>query len=51
MHHINFESLPADPDVCMRPGTKADGLKYYKYSLLYTYNVLGISENGKYVLM
>ena len=50
MHHLDYKSCPADPDVWMRPKIKADGGKYWEYVLLYTDDVLIISENGEAVL-
>ena len=34
----------------MRPATKSDGSPFYEYVLLYTDDVLVISENGEKVL-
>ena len=50
MRHLNFVSCLADPDVWMRPAKKADGSEYYEYCLLYTDDVLMISENAEKVL-
>ena len=50
MHHLDFQSCPADPDVWLRPAKKADGAEYYEYVLLYTDDVLVISERGEDVL-
>lgn len=50
MRHLDFKSCPADPDVWMRPATKADGTEYYEYILLYTDDCLCISENAERVL-
>eukprot|EP00957_Ditylum_brightwellii_P127024 9683781-Ditylum_brightwellii.AAC.1 len=50
MWHIGFKFCPADPDVWMRPALKADGTKYYEFVLLYTDDVLVISENGEKLL-
>ena len=50
MRHLDFESCPSDPDVWMRPVKKSDGSKYYEYVLLYTDDVLCISENAEYIL-
>ena len=44
MTSMNFQSCPADPDVWMRPGTKANGSTYWQYVLLYTDNILAIME-------
>eukprot|EP00957_Ditylum_brightwellii_P202176 15328949-Ditylum_brightwellii.AAC.1 len=45
MWHIGFKSCPADPDVWMSPVIKADGGKYYEFVLIYTDDILVISEN------
>ena len=50
MRHLDFESCPSDPDVWMRPAKKSDGSKYYEYVLLYTDDVLCISENAEDIL-
>ena len=50
MHHLNFIPCPADPDVWMRPASKADGSSYYEYILLYVDDALCISENAEDVL-
>ena len=50
MRHLQFESCLADPDVWMRPAKKADGSEYYEFVLLYTDDILVISENGEEVL-
>ena len=44
MHELGFESCKADPDVWIRPSTKADGTDYYQYVLLYTDDILPIME-------
>ena len=44
MHHLEFISCPADPDVWMRQAKKADGTKYWEYLLLYTDDALVVSE-------
>ena len=50
MRHINFVSYQADPDVWMRPARHSNGTEYYEYILLYTDEVLVISENAEKVL-
>jgi hypothetical protein len=50
MRHLNFTSSLADPDVWMRPAKKANGSECYEYVLIYTDDVLVISENGEHVL-
>ena len=50
MTSMNFKPCPADPDVWMRPGTKADGSAYWQYVLLYTDDILAIMEEPeKYI--
>lgn len=50
MDHLGFTSCPADPDVWMRPAMKANGAKVYDYVLLYTDDVLVISDNAENIL-
>ena len=50
MDFLNFKSCPADPDVWMRPAIKNDGTTCYDYVLLYTDDVLVISENAEAIL-
>ena len=50
MTHIGFKSCLADPDVWLRPAIKADGQEYYEYVLLYTDDVLCISENPEKII-
>ena len=50
MHHLNFKSCPADPDVWMREALKADGTEYWEYVLLYTDDCLYISTNPERTL-
>ena len=50
MRHLNFTSCPADPDVWMRPGKKADGTAYWEYLLLYTDDALCVSETPENTL-
>ena len=45
MRHLKFEHSLADPDVWMRPAKKSDGTECYEYILLYTDDVLVISDN------
>ena len=45
MEEMDFKACKADPDVWMRPGTKADGTKYWQYVLLYTDDILAIMED------
>ena len=50
MRHMDFQSFPSDPVVWMRPSKKRNGSKYYEYVLLYTDDVLCISENTENIL-
>jgi hypothetical protein len=50
MRHLEFVSCPADPDVWMRPAVKSNGDEYYEFVLLYTDDVLVVSENGERLL-
>ena len=50
MKHLRFESCPADPDVWMRPAMKADGSEYWEYVLLYTDDVLIVSDKAEQTL-
>ena len=50
MEFLGFISCKADPDVWMRPATKADGCEYWEYVLLYCDDTLVISEKGEAVL-
>ena len=50
MDFLGFTSCKADPDVWMRPATKADGSEYWEYVLLYCDDTLVISEKGESVL-
>jgi hypothetical protein len=42
---MGFKPSVADPDVWMRPATKADGEEYYEYLLAYVDDILAISVN------
>jgi hypothetical protein len=50
MRHLDFVSCPANPDVWMRPAKRSDGSDYYEYILLYTDDLLVLSENAEQVL-
>ena len=50
MRHLDFVSCPADPDVWMRLAKNLNGTDYYNFILLYTNNILVISENAEQVL-
>ena len=45
MEEMNFESCQADPDVWMRPGTKANGTTCWEYVLLHTDDILAVMED------
>ena len=47
MRHLNFVSCTADLDVWTRPAQKSDGSSDHAYVLLYTDDVLLISDNGE----
>ena len=50
MHHLDFRSCLADPDVWMRPAKKGDGSPYYDYVLLYVDDALVVSDNAQSIL-
>jgi Reverse transcriptase (RNA-dependent DNA polymerase) len=50
MEHIGFKCCPADPDVWMRESAKSNGTEYWEYVLLYTDDVLAISEKGEHII-
>ena len=50
MRHLEFKHSFADPDVGMRPAKKSDGSECYDYILLYTDDVMVISDNAETVL-
>ena len=51
MKQMGYKPCLSDPDLWMRPKTRdSDGLKYYKYVLLYVDNVLAIGDNPEEVL-
>ena len=45
---IGFKSSLADPNVWMRPATKASGEKYYEYILCYVDDILCISHHAQF---
>ena len=47
MRYLDLESCSSYPYVWMRPSKKSDGSKYYDYVLLYTDDLLCISETQK----
>ena len=50
MRHFGFKSSLADPNVWMREAVTAEGAKYWEYILLYTDDVLVISDTGEKTL-
>ena len=50
MRHLDFTSCLSDPDVWMRPAKKTDSTSYYEYILLYTDDVLVISQHAEETL-
>ena len=50
MRHLGFKSSLADPDVWMREAVTAEGAEYLEYILLYTDDVLVISDTGEETL-
>ena len=50
MAHLKFKSCPADPDVWMRKAFKSNGTPVWDFVLLYTDDVLVISENAEAIL-
>ena len=47
---IGLKSIPADPDVWLRPVIKPHGEEYYEYILVYVDNILAISMNPTEIL-
>ena len=45
IYDLGFKPSAADPDVWMRPATKADGTMYYEYVLVYVDDILALSES------
>ena len=50
MHHLEFVTCPADPDMWMWPAQKSDVSPCYKYILLYTDDTLVVSERAEEIL-
>ena len=46
-----FKSSIADTDVCLRPAVNLYGKQYYKYVLVYVYEILGIIIDANKVLL
>ncbi|CAJ1933829.1 unnamed protein product [Cylindrotheca closterium] len=47
---LEFQPCRGDMDVWRRPCQRKDGLKYYEYILVYTDDVIAISENPKAIM-
>ena len=45
-----FKSSIADPDVWIRPATKADGEQYYKFILVYVEDLISISQDSVFAI-
>jgi hypothetical protein len=45
LDEMGFKLSIADPDVWLRPASKADGEEYYEYILMYVDNILAISAS------
>ena len=50
IYDLGFKPSAADPDVWMRPATKADGMKYYEYVLVYVDDILAMSEKPEEIM-
>ena len=50
MHHLQFVTCPADPDVGMWPAQKSNSSPCYEYVLLYTDDTLVVSERAEEIL-
>ena len=50
MRHLGFKSSLADPAVWMQEAVTAEGAEYWEYILLYTDDVLVISDTGEKTL-
>lgn len=50
LHDMGFVPCVADPDVWMRPATKANGEEYYDYILCYVDDIMCISEDPEKIL-
>ncbi len=51
LHELGYKPTKADPDVWIRPATKANGFKYYEYILCYVDDVLSISDDPKKTML
>ena len=45
LRQMGFVSCRADPDVWMKPATKADGTEYYQYVICYVDDVAAAMES------
>ena len=50
MHHLNFRTCLANPDIWIQPAQKGDGAPYYDYVLLYVDNAQVVSDNAESIL-
>mmetsp|Transcript_12139 Transcript_12139/g.17505 ORF Transcript_12139/g.17505 Transcript_12139/m.17505 type:complete len:474 (-) Transcript_12139:35-1456(-) len=50
LRDLGFQSCLADPDVWLRPATKASGDEYYEYILVYVDDLLVCSHNAAQIL-
>jgi hypothetical protein len=50
MSEIGFNLCLAAPDVWLRPAVKADDTKYYEYVIVFTDDILAISEKPREIL-
>ena len=50
IYDLGFKPSAADPDVWMHPATKADGMKYYEYVLVYVDDILTMSEKPEEIM-
>ena len=42
---MRFKSMIADPDIWIRPATKADGEQYYEFILVYVDDMIATSQD------
>ena len=50
LDEIGFKSIPAGPDVWLRPAIEPDGEEYYEYVLMYVDDILEISIDPTEIL-
>ena len=50
MHHLQFVTCPADPDIWMQPVQKSNGSPCYEYILLCMDDTLVVSERAEEIL-